>query len=270
MKVLEKKTNLEGTAVIVDNNGVKSYEISIPGKDTKVIAESTFKRNYKKIEEEVAVTEEATDGGSEMENLNETVEVVEEVELSGNEEEVVIIDDATEEEITEIETSIPSIVYSEHEQLKIEVVSTDIINVAKALLTDRLEIIKESKSIKVNFELRDMQLKIDCEVKLFDGIVANLNGKAEELELKIKSNNTFKRPNPAAFKAKGVLVEKDGRELTFGTRKQAVNWIEKLHADGEIESKPTYYQIKKAIENNGQYLGYTWKEIDASEVKVEA
>ena len=191
MKVLEKKTNLEGTAVIVDNNGVKSYEISIPGKDTKVIAESTFKRNYKKIEEEVAVTEEATDGGSEMENLNETVEVVEEVELSGNEEEVVIIDDATEEEITEIETSIPSIVYSEHEQLKIEVVSTDIINVAKALLTDRLEIIKESKSIKVNFELRDMQLKIDCEVKLFDGIVANLNGKAEELELKIKSNKVF-------------------------------------------------------------------------------
>lgn len=257
MKILERKTNLEGTAVELNDNGVITYEVTLPGKDVKVIAESTFKRNYKKINDEVAATEVA-DGGNEME---EQVIIVEE-----NTEEVV----ENKPEVVEAKTEKIEIVLTEEEIAEVNKAVENLKNIIKVLPVNKAIIEKSSRSSKVSLPDTEISLMLEYKNSLMENIAEELK-KELEGEVEIEFINQQKRPNPAAFKARGVkATDANGEEKTFKTRNDAMIWITKEFEDGKLDKKPTYYQVKKALESNGEYAGYKWEEIDPSEVVVEA
>ena len=255
IKVIERKSGLEGIAKLDgENNGKKTYEISIEGKDPKIVAESTFVRNYKKIKEdnELAISEEENIGGNEeMENNNVLVEEIVVNEVPEVESKV---EEAKEEKIVEV-------VLTDAEEVTVTRLSDQIFTMVNACKEiEKIIIEKNTKTIKVILEKTDMELHISQELKLAEPIYNRLK---ELLEIEVEFENKFKKSNPSAFKARGVkAVNKEtGEEHTFKTRNDAMIWITKEREDGKIFIKPTYYKVKKALEKNEEYVGYIWSEI---------
>lgn len=245
MKIQERKTGLMGEVLnIQEKDGKSFYEVLLNG-ETKTVAESTFKRNYKKIKDEIATTVEV--------ETNELIEMVINPEIIENK----------EENKNNIE-----LVYKETEIVTIKELVNEIKTIASVITTWDLTVIKDTKNIKIKFgHSRISEIKLDCELNLFDGLVEEL----KELELKnnvgekieVKELNNFKRSNPSAFKARALRVVniETKEEKIFNKRNDAMIWLEKEFNEGKLEKKPTYYQVKKAIEKNEEYLGYTWVEI---------
>ena len=276
IKVLERKTNLEGTAALMEDG---SYKVQLEGKEEKTVAESTFKRNYKKIKDEVASTEDEIDltemamnpeiiennlGGNEvMENLE--VAVVEEnnelVEMAMNPEiiEEVVVNENVEEVKEEAKTN-TIVELTEEELQEISLIIQNITPMIEASVAETIVVEKNTKSIKLMFSgiFGGIELNINTKIKYAENIANQLKENIKDKEIVFE--NKYKRPNPGAFKAKMVKVVYEGEEIIFDNRKIALNWVEKLYEDGKLDKKPTYYQVKKAIESDGEYLGIKWSE----------
>lgn len=279
MKILERKTGLEGTASKITKNELTTYEIVLPGKDIKVVAESTFKRNYKKIDEEVAATEVIEDGGNQME---QEVIVVEEqikdmlnnkldnntIEMTINAEaieEPIIVEELKEEKLEEAKIEV---VLTEEEEKQVKEAMEQISSVINALSANKVIIEKNSRNAKLTVDTAKMVITLDYNNSLMDQIVESLKENLNE-KIELEYINQQKRSNPAAFKARGVkITDTNGIEITYKTRNDAMIWITKEFEEGRLDKKPTYYQVKKAIENNLEYLGYKWEE--SNEINVEA
>ena len=116
-----------------------------------------------------------------------------------------------------------------------------------------------------------MIITVDYKNSLMENIANSLKEAVHELGVEVEFKNMQKRPNPAAFKARGVRVTgANGEEKTFKTRNDAMIWITSKFENNELTVKPTYYQVKKALENNLEYAGYKWEEINPAEIVVEA
>lgn len=290
-KVLEKKSGLEGVAKAIEGkDGITTYEIALPGKDPKIVAESTLKRNYKKIKDEVAVTEVAAeDGGNQMqeevviveeqikenlENKNEEVGIIEVEEETNELVEMALNPEIIEEPITVVEAKSEKVekievVLTEQDELEVEMAANQISSIINALAANKAIIEKNSRNTKLTVDTAKIIMTLEYNNSLIDYIVDALKEKMENVE--IEYINQQKRSNPAAFKARGVrTTNSNGEEKTFKTRNDAMIWITKEFEDGKLDKKPTYYQVKKALENNGEYAGYKWEEIDPSEVTIEA
>lgn len=262
MKIVERKSGLEGFAKEIEVDGVKKVQINIEGQEEKIVAESTFIRNYKKIKEEneIAVSEENIGGNEEMENLvveeiviNEVPEVVEETKL----------EEVKEEKVVEV-------VLTEAEEATVFVISDQIASMVNACKEiNKIIVEKNTKAIKVILSNTFMEINVTQELKLAEPI---FNALKEKLEIEVEFDNKFKKSNPAAFKARGVkaINKETGEEKTFKTRNDAMIWITKEHEDGKIFIKPTYYKVKKALEKNEEYVGYIWSEIIEEEVIEQA
>lgn len=276
IKVLERKTNLEGTAILMEDG---NYKIMLEGKEEKTVAESTFKRNYKKIKDEVASTEEEIDltemamnpeiiennlGGNEVMEILE-VAVVEEnnelVEMAMNPEiiEEVVVNENVEEVKEKAKTN-TIVELTEEELQEISLIIQNITPMIEASVAETIIVEKNTKSIKLMFSgiFGGVELNINTKIKYAENIANQLKENIKDKEIVFE--NKYKRPNPGAFKAKMVKVVYEGEEIIFDNRKIALNWVEKLYEDGKLDKKPTYYQVKKAIESDGEYLGIKWSE----------
>lgn len=243
MVVVERKTGIEGVAEknIVDD--VVSYKVNLDGKE-KTLADSTFKRNYKILNK--------NNGGNEMETIVENV-IVEELnkkELEASEDIVVVEDKKVE------------IVLTEKDKEKVELLADQLSLMVKSLsIVKELTIEKNVRKCTMVISDTPFAIDIDCELRLVEGLVESLKNKLGE-DVEVKYDNKYKRPNPSAFKARGVEVkDKNGESTVFKTRNDAMIWITSLFEKGELDKKPTYYQVKKALEKNLEYMGYTWSEI---------
>lgn len=281
MKIVERKTGLNGVAnLIVGENGAKTYEVSIEGKETKTIAESTFKKQYKIVEaEEVSLVDMAlnpeiieNEVAADKENAVELVEVeeVEENELVDMALNPEIVETAVVEANTE-KTEKIEIVLTEEEQAEVDKAVAHLSSVIKALPVDKVSIEKNGHNSKVILGQVGMIITVDYKNSLMENIANSLKELMQESSVEVEFKNMQKRPNPAAFKARGVRVTgADGEEKTFKTRNDAMIWITGKFENNELATKPTYYQVKKALENNLEYAGYKWEEIDPTQAIVEA
>ena len=279
MKIIERKSGLEGIANFIGEvDGKKTYEIVLNGQDPKQLAESTFKRNFKVAKEDVNNLNLDTNGGNEeMEKINniEQVEIINEevsadIEETPVEVEEIVIEDNNDETLVErtIKDSEKEleVVLTEEQALEVEQAVEDLSSVIAALPTMKVTIEKNSRSTKVELYPTKMQLVLGYENSLMDYIVKDLKNKISE-NIELEYINQQKRSNPAAFKARGVQVtDKEGKIEYFKCRNDAMIWITTKFENGELDKKPTYYQVKKALEaGGGEYLGYNWEECDPSE-----
>lgn len=264
MKIVERKSGLEGFAKEVVIDGVNKVSVLLDGQEEKIVAESTFIRNYKKIKEEtneIAVDEEIIEnigGKEEMENL-----VVEEIVVNEVPVEETKIEEVKEEKVVEV-------VLTEAEQSTVFVISDQIASMVNACKEiNKVIVEKNTKAIKVILNNTFIELNVTQELKLAEPIFNELK---EKLEIEVEFDNKFKKSNPAAFKARGVkaINKETGEEHTFKTRNDAMIWITKEHEDGKIFIKPTYYKVKKALERNEEYVGYIWSEIVEEETIEQA
>lgn len=278
MKIVERKTGLNGVAnLIVGENGAKTYEVSIEGRETKTLANSTFKKQYKIVEAEevslvdMALNPEIIENEVAVDKEN-AVELVEVEEVEENE----LVDMALNPEIVEtavVETKTEKIemVLTEDEQAEVDKAVAHLSSVIKALPVDKVSIEKNGHNSKVILGQVGMVITVDYKNSLMENIANSLKELMQESSVEVEFKNMQKRPNPAAFKARGVKVTgADGEEKTFKTRNDAMIWITSKFENNELTVKPTYYQVKKALENNLEYAGYKWEEIDPTQTTVEA
>lgn len=278
MKIVERKTGLNGVAnLIVGENGAKTYEVSIEGKEIKTLAESTFKKQYKIVEsEEVSLVDMAlnpeiieNEVAADKENAVELVEVeeVEENELV----DMALNPEIVETAVVEAKTEKIEIVLTEEEQAEVDKAVAHLSSVIKALPVDKVSIEKNGHNSKVILGQVGMIITVDYKNSLMENIANSLKELMQESSVEVEFKNMQKRPNPAAFKARGVRVTgANGEEKTFKTRNDAMIWITSKFENNELTIKPTYYQVKKALENNLEYAGYKWEEINPAEIVVEA
>ena len=278
MKIVERKTGLNGVAnLIVGENGAKTYEVSIEGKEIKTLAESTFKKQYKIVEsEEVSLVDMAlnpeiieNEVAADKENAVELVEVeeVEENELV----DMALNPEIVETAVVEAKTEKIEIVLTEEEQAEVDKAVAHLSSVIKALPVDKVSIEKNGHNSKVILGQVGMIITVDYKNSLMENIANSLKELMQESSVEVEFKNMQKRPNPAAFKARGVRVTgANGEEKTFKTRNDAMIWIASKFENNELTIKPTYYQVKKALENNLEYAGYKWEEIDPTQAIVEA
>lgn len=284
IKVMERKTSLEGIATEIVDNGVKTYEVVLDGKDPKVVAESTFKRNYKKLEviedNEVAVDEEVIEenidnknnGGNEkMENNSIVIEEVETMDIP-----VEVIENPIEKndvvKMIEEQNKVVEITLSEEDEEKANEIADQLVAIVNAF-NGVHEIVIEKNTKKCRMIITDtpFAIDVDCKLRLIEAISKIVDEKTDDT-IAVKFDNKFKKSNPAAFKAKGLKVtNKETNEVhEFGTRNEAMKWIEEKFENGELVIKPTYYKVKKALEgNNNEYMGYIWQEIFNEETTEE-
>lgn len=271
MKVIERKTNLVGEATQIVEEGKVKYEVAIENQEVKVIAESTFKKNYKVVEDTKGVNEKMEENKNEqviIEEIPAEEEIavdVEEVLVEGDTEEVVVERQATENKEKELE-----VVLTEAQELEIKQAVSDLSNVITALPIMKVKIEKNSRNTKVELYPVKMQITLGYENDLMDYIVEDLKKEISE-NIELEYINQQKRSNPAAFKARGVKVtDAEGNVDYYNCRNDAMIWITAKYEKGELDKKPTYYQVKKAIEaGGGEYLGYTWQEWDTTTEETE-